>query len=60
MADEGITPDELAMALRQNGLLRADEARFVFLETTGTISVIPYRDGGPGRRPAASDRPAAG
>ena len=58
LADEGVTPDELAMALRQNGLLRADEARFVYLETTGTISVIPYRDGGPGA--TGPDRPAAG
>ena len=41
---EGITPDELAMALRMNGLLEPEEARFVFLETTGQISVIPYRD----------------
>ncbi|HET7702393.1 MAG TPA: YetF domain-containing protein [Candidatus Limnocylindrales bacterium] len=45
---EGITPDELGMALRQNGLLRAEEARYVFLETTGIISVIPYRDERPG------------
>ena len=44
MHKEGITPDELGMALRQNGLMRADEARYVFLETTGAISVIPYRD----------------
>ena len=55
---EGITPDELAMALRQNGLMRAEEARYVFLETTGAISVIPYRDDGPGgggggQRPSA-------
>jgi uncharacterized membrane protein YcaP (DUF421 family) len=41
---EGVTRAELAMALRQNGLLRAEEARFVYLETTGAISVIPYRD----------------
>lgn len=49
MRKEGITPDELGMALRQNGLLRAEEARYVYLETTGAISVIPYRDDGPGR-----------
>lgn len=48
MEHEGVTPGELAMALRQAGLLRAEEARFVYLETTGTISVIPYRDDGPG------------
>lgn len=47
MRKEGITSDELGMALRQNGLLKAAEARYVFLETTGAISVIPYRDDGP-------------
>ena len=44
MRKEGITPAELAMALRQNGLMEPEEARFVFLEMTGQISVIPYRD----------------
>ncbi len=56
MGKEGITSDELGMALRQNGLLRAEEARYVFLETTGAISVIPYRDDGPdgpGQKPRA-------
>lgn len=47
MRKEGITPDELGMALRQHGLLTVEEARYVFLETTGAISVIPYRDNGP-------------
>jgi uncharacterized membrane protein YcaP (DUF421 family) len=45
MRREGISPHELAMALRENGLMTAEEAQFVFLETTGVISVIPYRDG---------------
>ena len=57
MRKEGITPDELGMALRQNGLLRAEEARYVFLETTGAISVIPYRgDDGPQAEPPEPDR----
>ena len=61
MEHEGVTADELAMALRQNGLLHAEEARFVYLETTGTISVIPYRDDGPGSStPGGSGRRAAG
>lgn len=47
MGKEGITPDELGMALRQNGLLTAEDARYVFLETTGAISVIPFRGDGP-------------
>jgi uncharacterized membrane protein YcaP (DUF421 family) len=42
---EGISDRELAVALRQNQLMRADEALYVFLETNGQISVIPRRDG---------------
>jgi uncharacterized membrane protein YcaP (DUF421 family) len=42
---EGISDRELAVALRQNQLLTADEALYVFLETNGQISVIPRRDG---------------
>ena len=41
---EGISDRELAVALRQNQLMSADEALFVFLETNGQISVIPRRD----------------
>jgi len=45
---EGISDRELAVALRQNQLMTADEALYVFLETNGQISVIPRRDdGGP-------------
>ncbi|MEA2519495.1 MAG: hypothetical protein QOF49_1575 [Chloroflexota bacterium] len=44
---EGVSDRELAVALRQNQLLSADEARFVFLETNGQISVIPRRDDDP-------------
>jgi uncharacterized membrane protein YcaP (DUF421 family) len=42
---EGISDRELAVALRQNQLLTAAEALYVFLETSGQISVIPRRDG---------------
>ena len=42
-----VSEKELAIALRQNGLLSVEEARFVFLEANGAISVIPYRDGSP-------------
>jgi uncharacterized membrane protein YcaP (DUF421 family) len=42
---EGISDRELAVALRQNQLLSAEEALFVFLETNGQISVIPRRNG---------------
>ena len=41
----GVSDSELAIALRQNGLLTVAEARYVFLEANGAISVIPYRDG---------------
>ena len=44
---EGVSERELGIALRQSGLLTAAEARFVYLEPTGAISVIPYRDGRP-------------
>jgi uncharacterized membrane protein YcaP (DUF421 family) len=42
---EGISDRELAVALRQNQLLTPEEALYVFLETSGQISVIPWRDG---------------
>jgi uncharacterized membrane protein YcaP (DUF421 family) len=42
---EGLTERELGIALRQNGLLTAAEARFVYRETNGQISVIPRRSG---------------
>jgi uncharacterized membrane protein YcaP (DUF421 family) len=41
---EGISDRELAVALRQNQLMTAEEALYVFLETNGQISVIPNRD----------------
>jgi uncharacterized membrane protein YcaP (DUF421 family) len=41
---EGISDRELAVALRQNQLMRAEEALYVYLETNGQISVIPRRD----------------
>ena len=45
---EGISDRELAVALRQNQLMSAEEALYVFLETNGQISVIPRRDEEPG------------
>jgi uncharacterized membrane protein YcaP (DUF421 family) len=59
---EGISDRELAVALRQNQLMSADEALFVFLETNGQISVIPRRDGddeGPPDTHGESKDPAA-
>ena len=53
---EGISDRELAVALRQNQLMSADEALYVFLETNGQISVIPRRDDGTGQ-PADADGP---
>jgi uncharacterized membrane protein YcaP (DUF421 family) len=60
---EGISDRELAVALRQNQLLSADEALFVFLETNGQISVIPRRDGddeGPPDTDGETQDPAVG
>lgn len=60
---EGISDRELSVALRQNQLMTADEALFVFLETNGQISVIPRRDGddeGPPDLDGESQDPAAG
>jgi uncharacterized membrane protein YcaP (DUF421 family) len=60
---EGISDRELAVALRQNQLMSADEALFVFLETNGQISVIPRRDGddeGPPDLDGQSNDPAVG
>ena len=48
---EGISERELQVALRQNQLLSADEALYVFLETNGQISVIPRRDDNDDRPP---------
>jgi uncharacterized membrane protein YcaP (DUF421 family) len=48
---EGISDRELQVALRQNQLLSADEALYVFLETNGQISVIPRRDDNDDRTP---------
>jgi uncharacterized membrane protein YcaP (DUF421 family) len=48
---EGISDRELQVALRQNQLLSAEEALYVFLETNGQISVIPRRDGDDDRTP---------
>jgi uncharacterized membrane protein YcaP (DUF421 family) len=47
-----VSSKELAIALRQNGLLSVEEARFVFLEANGAISVIPYPPGAPRETPS--------
>jgi uncharacterized membrane protein YcaP (DUF421 family) len=60
---EGISDRELQVALRQNQLLSAEEALYVFLETNGQISVIPKRDEDDDRPPnldGESTDPAAG
>ena len=40
---EGISPEELGIALREHELMEASEAAYVFLETNGQITVIPRR-----------------
>ena len=49
---EAVSERELGIALRQNGLMTVAEARYVYLEPNGAISVIPYRDGGSTPPPA--------
>ncbi|HEX3428125.1 MAG TPA: YetF domain-containing protein [Candidatus Limnocylindrales bacterium] len=51
LRNEGISERELQVALRQNQLLSAEEALYVFLETNGQISVIPKRDENDDRPP---------
>jgi uncharacterized membrane protein YcaP (DUF421 family) len=58
LRQEGLSERELAVALRQNQLMTPDEAEFVYLETNGQISVIPWRDE-PGDDEAADDDEAA-
>jgi uncharacterized membrane protein YcaP (DUF421 family) len=41
MKREGVTRDQLMMALREHGLTRLDQARMCVLEVDGSISVIP-------------------
>jgi uncharacterized membrane protein YcaP (DUF421 family) len=55
LRSEGISDRELSVALRQNGLLTADEARFVFLETNGQISVIPRFGAADGQQGGSGD-----
>lgn len=55
LREEGISPDELGAALRENGLARAEDAALAVLETDGRISVVP-KDG-PGT-PKAPSGPA--
>ncbi len=40
---ERLTHDDLAAALRKNGLVAPEEVRFAVLEPNGGISVIPWR-----------------
>ncbi|MEM6353645.1 MAG: YetF domain-containing protein [Cyanobacteria bacterium P01_D01_bin.14] len=41
---ERVTPSEVMAALRENGLISIDEAKWVILETDATFSVIPKGD----------------
>ncbi len=45
---ERVTIEDLRAALRKNGLVEPDEARFAVLEENGGISIVPF---GPGARP---------
>ena len=41
MDREGVTEDEIEMAIREHGLSGAQDARLAVLESDGTISVVP-------------------
>lgn len=44
---ERLTIEDLRAALRKNGLVEPDEARFAVLEENGGISVVPFAAGSP-------------
>lgn len=44
LRDERVTPAEVMAALRENGLISVEEAKWVILETDATFSVIPNSD----------------
>lgn len=50
MRKNRITPDELAEAIRSEGLLSMDEVEFAVLETNGCINIVPT----PPERPATA------
>jgi uncharacterized membrane protein YcaP (DUF421 family) len=41
MDREGVTQDEIEMAIREHGLSGAKDVRLAVLESDGTISVVP-------------------
>lgn len=48
LSDEKIDVSEVERAARRNGIEHLDEVRLAVLETDGSISIIPMRDGAPG------------
>lgn len=52
LREEGISPDELGAALRENGLARAEDAALAVLETDGRISVVPKDGPGTSKSPS--------
>jgi uncharacterized membrane protein YcaP (DUF421 family) len=44
LRDEGISPEEVQVAVRAQGIERIDEVALAVLETNGSISVIPRGD----------------
>jgi uncharacterized membrane protein YcaP (DUF421 family) len=47
LRDEGISADDVRVAIRHNGLERVDDVRLGVLETDGSISIVPMRGDDP-------------
>ena len=47
LREEGLTTDDLELALRNHGVERMDQVALAVLETNGSISVVPRGGGGP-------------
>lgn len=44
LAKEALSEDEVLMAIREHGIFDAEEVQHAFLETDGSISVVPKAD----------------
>jgi uncharacterized membrane protein YcaP (DUF421 family) len=41
MEEQGLDPDDVQAALREHGLIRAEQMKLAVLEEDGSISIIP-------------------
>ena len=59
MAKEGVTEEELLAQVRQNGLDDPKRVKAAFIESDGTVSVIPAEEGSEGAAPPETPPAAA-